>query len=93
MSLENLPWVPQHEDWLASVEALDTAEPWRNCWLEQLHLHPFDTVFLPCHPLARIFVPHGHTVQSVRRQIDIDSSVSASEVAVGWDHEWASNAS
>ncbi|KAF1777340.1 hypothetical protein GQ600_11774 [Phytophthora cactorum] len=88
MSLENLPLVPTSDDWISSVMALDAAEPWRNCWMEQPHHHPFNTVFLPCNPAVRIFVPHGQALQSVGSRIEIDNCVAPWEVAAGWDHDW-----
>ncbi|KAG3061963.1 hypothetical protein PI125_g24613 [Phytophthora idaei] len=88
MSLENLPWVPSSDDWISSVMALDTAEPWRNCWMEQPHRHPFNTTFLPCNPTVCIIVPHGQTPQSVGSSIVIDDCVAPREVAAGWDRDW-----
>ncbi|KAG3005620.1 hypothetical protein PC121_g21803 [Phytophthora cactorum] len=88
MSLENLPWVPSSDDWISSVMALDAAESWRNCWMEQPHRHPFNTIFLPCNPTVCIFVPHGQTPQSVGSRIEIDDCVAPWEVAAGWDHDW-----
>ncbi|KAF1785921.1 hypothetical protein GQ600_3293 [Phytophthora cactorum] len=81
MSLENLPWI-------SSVMALDAAEPWRNCWMEQLHRHPFNTIFLPCNPTVCIFVTHGQTLQSVGSRIVIDDWVAPRKVADGWDRDW-----
>ncbi|KAG3022236.1 hypothetical protein PC119_g9354 [Phytophthora cactorum] len=83
MSLENLPWEPTSVVWNASVMTLDAAEPWCNCWLQKPHLYSFNTTFLPCNPTARIFVPHGHTPQSVGPRIVIDGSVSTWEVVIG----------
>ncbi|KAG2788009.1 hypothetical protein PC129_g15142 [Phytophthora cactorum] len=88
MSLENLPWVPTSDDWISSVMALDAAEPWRNCWMEQPHRHPFNTIFLPCNPAVCIFVPHVQTPQSVGSRIEIDNCVAPWEVAAGWDRDW-----
>ncbi|KAG2992686.1 hypothetical protein PC121_g21359 [Phytophthora cactorum] len=88
MSLENLPLVPTSDDSISSVMALDAAEPWRNCWMEQPHHHPFNTIFLPCNPPVRIFVPHGQALQSVGSRIKIDNCVAPWEVAAGWDHDW-----
>ncbi|KAG3009240.1 hypothetical protein PC121_g16607 [Phytophthora cactorum] len=88
MSFENLPWVPFSDDWISSVMALDAAEPWRNCWMEQPHRHPFSTIFMPCNPTVCIFVPHGQTPQSVGPSIVIDDCVAPREVAAGWDRDW-----
>ncbi|KAG2759919.1 hypothetical protein Pcac1_g28113 [Phytophthora cactorum] len=88
MSLENLPWVPSSDDWISSVMALDAAEPWRNCWMEQPHRHPFNTMFLPCNPTVCIFVPQGQTPQSVGSSIVIDDCVAPREVAAGLDRDW-----
>ncbi|KAG3128652.1 hypothetical protein PI124_g21031 [Phytophthora idaei] len=88
MSLENLPWSPTSVVWNASVMTLDAAEPWCNCWLEKPRLYSFNTTFLPCNPTARIFVPHGHTPQSVGPRIVIDGSVSTWEVVIGWYRDW-----
>ncbi|KAG3230896.1 hypothetical protein PI124_g24007 [Phytophthora idaei] len=88
MSLENLPWVPSSDDWISSVMALNAAEPWRNCWMEQPHCHLFNTIFLPCNPTVCIFVPHGQTPQSVGSSIVIDDCVAPREVAAGWDRDW-----
>ncbi|KAG4044536.1 hypothetical protein PC123_g20019 [Phytophthora cactorum] len=68
--------------------ALDAAEPWRNCWMEQLHRHPFNTIFLPCNPTVCIFVTHGQTLQSVGSRIVIDDWVAPRKVADGWDRDW-----
>ncbi|RAW26230.1 hypothetical protein PC110_g17358 [Phytophthora cactorum] len=76
------------DDWISSVMALDVAEPWRNCWMEQLHRHPFNTIFLPCNLTVCIFVPHGQTLQSVGSRIKIDDCVAPREVAAGWDRDW-----
>ncbi|KAG2781658.1 hypothetical protein PC116_g31172 [Phytophthora cactorum] len=68
--------------------ALDAAEPWRNCRMEQPHRHPFNTIFLPCNPTVCIFVPQGQTPQSVGSSIVIDDCVAPREVAAGLDRDW-----
>ncbi|KAG3116344.1 hypothetical protein PI124_g5309 [Phytophthora idaei] len=68
--------------------ALDAAEPWRNCWMEQPHHHPFNAIFLPCNPTVCIFVPHDQTLQSVGSRIKIDDCVAPREVAAGWGRDW-----
>ncbi|KAG3232753.1 hypothetical protein PI124_g22168 [Phytophthora idaei] len=76
------------DDWISSVMALDAAEPWRNCWMEQPHCHSFNTIFLPCNPTVCTFMPHGQTPQSVGPSIVIDDCVAPREVATGWDRDW-----
>ncbi|KAG2763337.1 hypothetical protein PC129_g22445 [Phytophthora cactorum] len=68
--------------------APDAAEPWRHCWMEQPHRHPFNSIFLPCNPTVCIFVPHGQTPRSVGSSIVIDDYVAPQEVSAGWDRDW-----
>ncbi|KAE9148693.1 hypothetical protein PF001_g12343 [Phytophthora fragariae] len=73
----NLPWVPVSADWCAGSALVDWDEPWRDWWLRQPALHPYNECFLPLHPEFPVFSSADFDQDHVRRVVaeDVDPGV------------------
>ncbi|KAE9010704.1 hypothetical protein PR003_g16144 [Phytophthora rubi] len=87
-SLEPLPWAPGSADWVKEVLAVDGYEPWRNCWVDVLAAHPYNTSFAPCNPKAPLFVPTGFNFQQVASAVKVDSSLDPCDVTAQWVQDY-----
>ncbi|KAE9264538.1 hypothetical protein PR003_g32770 [Phytophthora rubi] len=83
-TFEVLPWVPTTADWCKEVDAVDAAQPWRNCWVDAPSEHPYKTTFVPCNPDSKLFVPEGMTEAEVGRAVAVNPELADTDISPQW---------